>query len=734
MRREDIDECINACDAGREGELIFTYLYELSECKKPKKRLWLSSMTPTAIKQAFENLRSDEEMISLQDAARCRAESDWLVGINGTRAVTGRMLGAKRKEVASVGRVQTPTLSLIYEREQIIQNFKPVPFWKIKGSFQITQGTYEGFLQRKSFVKSEKTAEDRSDRFWDLKEVDEIMSALDTSKPLKADVTETTKSTKQSSPRLYDLTTLQREANQRFGFSAKYTLDIAQALYEKHKVITYPRTDSKALPEDYAPVCKKIVEKLPEAYEAFKKDIFDNNWIYPQKKFVFNNNEVSDHFAIVPTEFTSESLNDNERKIYDAIVRRFLSVFFPPAEWAVTTRLSTINDHTFKTEGRVLVSPGWLKVMQRSETKEALPALISEDKGKAQLTKCERLDEHTNPPARFTEATLLASMERAGQFVEDEELAEAMKEKGLGTPATRAQIIEHLIALKYLQREGKELVPTPKAEQLLEFIKATHVDVLSSPALTGEWEHRLRMVQEGELSRTQFMTDIRRMTSKIVESILAFKEIDQEGRSTCILSPSDGMPLLETFRCFRSQDNKICIYKVIGNRRMNENEIAELIKNGRIGPLIGFKAKTGKPFSAVLELTEDYKVKFNFNAAQDESHFVENLEEYPMLGQCPVCKTGNVYATEVSFVCNRHMEHACKFRITRVLLNRSIPDEQFEKLLLKGKTDLIERFRSKRTGKYFSAYLVLNKDGTIGFEFAKKEKSATKAKEQASKD
>jgi DNA topoisomerase-3 len=410
------------------------------------------------------------------------------------------------------------------------------------------------------------------------------------------------------------------------------------------------------------------------------------------------------------------------------VVRRFLSVFFPPAEWAVTTRLSTLGDHVFKTEGRVLVVPGWLKVMQRSETKECLPALSPPDNGEAQLTEWRRLDEQTRPPARFTEATLLASMERAGQFVEDEELAEAMRGKGLGTPATRAQIIEHLIALKYLYRENKELVPSPKAEQLLEFIKATHVDVLSSPALTGEWEYRLGRVQEGQLSRTQFMTEIRRMTSSLVESILAFKENDDQRRLTHILSPSDGMPFVETFRCFRSQDNKVCIYKIIGNRRMSEEEIVELLTNKKIGPLSGFRSKAGQFFSAMLELTNDYKVKFNFDEVNDASHFVENIEQYEIIGKCPLCKAGNVHATEVSFMCNRYMDRQCRFRTTRILLNQAIPDEQFRKLLEEGRTDLIEHFRSKRTDKLFSAFLILKDDGSIGFEFPPNEKKPAKSK------
>ena len=722
MWRDDVGEVINACDAGREGELIFSHLYELAGCEKPVKRLWLSSMTDSAIRSAFADLRSHESMDNLRAAAKCRSESDWLVGINGTRAVTGRLIGSKRREVASVGRVQTPTLALVYEREKAIKDFKEVPFWRIKGNFEIKNGVYEGWLQREDFDKKNKSDDDRADRFWEEESVKTIADELNKRLNELADVKETTKSTKQSPPKLFDLTTLQRECNQRFGMSAKHTLDVAQALYERHKVLTYPRTDSKALPEDYCGVCESILTKLSSEYKPFANKILSNNWINPSQKTIFNNKAVSDHFAIIPTEKQPDTLKPDEQKVYDFVVTRFLSVFFPPAEFAVTTRLTNIAHFSFKTEGKVLVSPGWLEVVKRTDTKESLPALAEEDKNKAVMTAIESFSETTKPPARFTEATLLASMERAGQFVEDDELAEAMKEKGLGTPATRAQIIEHLIASKYLERAAKELLPTSKAWQLFEFLDTVKVQELSSPTLTGEWEYRLKLIQDGKLSRTQFMTDIRLMTSKIVDSIISFKDSESDGKPTEIISPSDGLPMIETFRNFKSQDGKVSIFKTIGNRKMEEFEIAQLIKDGKIGPINDFKSKLGRPFSAMLELTDDYKVKFVFDA-QNEHHIqqAEALKEYPIVGDCPICKAGKVHATESVCVCsNSKAENPCKFRIARILLNRTISDEQFEKLIKTGKTDLIDKFKSKRTGKYFSAYITLSETGEIGFEFSKK--------------
>ena len=721
MERDDIEGLINACDAGREGELIFAYLCELAGCEKPKQRLWLSSMTSDAIREAFAHLRTEESMKPLEEAARCRSEADWLVGINGTRAVTGRMLGTRRGEVASVGRVQTPTLALICEREHAINSFKPVPFWRVSCTFNITQGNYKGWLQRVPFKKEQE--EDRSDRFWNKEALDALFAQLQEQQASVWEVQETTKISKQSAPRLFDLTALQRECNQRFGYSAKFTLDIAQSLYEKHKALTYPRTDSKALPEDYAPTCISVMKQLDEVYQPFAKKIIDQHWVNPSARIIFNNKAISDHFAIIPTGTLPKNLKESEQKVYDLVVRRFLSVFFPAAEFAVTTRLTSSAAFVFKTEGKVLVNPGWMEITRKSEIKESLPALVAEDQNKASVENFEVESDETRPPARFTEATLLASMERAGQLVEDDELAEAMKEKGLGTPATRAQIIETLIATKYVVRQEKSLMPTLKADQLLDFLKLVRAQELASPALTGEWEYRLLLIQNKQLSRAQFMSDIRSMSSKIVESILAFKDSEEEHRQTQIISPTDGKCMIETFRAFKSQDEKISIFKVIGNRKMSESEVAELIEKKKIGPLDGFISKFGKPYAATLLLNENYQVKFSFEPiVETPSLSEEELQRCEEVGICPLCG-GKVYATETYFLCeNTQKDKACKFKVARTVLARLIPNEQFAKLLSEGKTDLLDHFKSKRNGKFFSAYLVLKDKGNIGFEFAKKAK------------
>jgi len=731
MQREDVESMINACDAGREGELIFAYIYELSKTKKPFQRLWLSSMTPAAICTAFQHLKTAEEMRPLEDAARCRSESDWVIGINGTRVLTNKMSRGMGRGVSAVGRVQTPTLTLVVDREHEIRTFKSRPFWSIEGEFKIINGIYKGVLQRSDFKKSD-DVHDRSDRIWTKKDAEAIVSFL--SENQRATVEEKKKRTKQIAPRLYDLTTLQREANSRFGFSASSTLAIAQSLYERHKVLTYPRTDSKALPEDYAPVCLRALQALPSELQPFAQKIQAKNWVNPHVKRNFNNKDVSDHFAIIPTDQTPSGLSPQEQKIYDMVAKRFLAAFYPEAEFDVTTRISHVDVYAFKTEGKVLVEAGWLEVYGREGAKEELPALCEAD-GKptqAHLNKTELIEDATKPPPRYTEATLLSAMENAGKLVEDEELAEAMKERGLGTPATRAQTIEHLIALKYIDRDKKDLFPNPKAEDVIAFLKITHIEDLTSPAMTGEWEYKLRKIQEGTFSRKAFMKDIYELAKNIVEKTMLFKESTDTARFANISAPTDGKPLIDTLNAYKSQDGKFTIYKTIGNRRMEDVEIQKLINERKVGPLEGFRSKYGKPYVATLELDDTNKVRFVFENAKDSFDTTqvdlptkEELASYDVMGKCPCCEKGNVYDTPNAYLCENYLKSAtpCKFRVTRTLLTRQVPPEQFMKLIKDRKTDVLDKFKSKRTGKYFSASLILKKSGEIGFEFPQKAES-----------
>ncbi len=744
IRRKDVGLVVNACDAGREGELIFSYIAELAGNKKPVERMWMSSMTPDAIREAYRNRRTEAEMQPLADAARSRSEADWLLGMNGTRAVTLQF--SSMANIAPVGRVQTPTLALVTDREKEIRDFIPRDFWRIEASFQLDQGSYLGVFQKPHW-KKDTDEHDRADRLWAEADAQAIAQAVRESP--KAVVSEEKKRTKQASPRLFDLTSLQREANGRFGFPAGMTLNIAQSLYEKHKVLTYPRTDAKALPEDYAPTVRETLGKLPEPFSVHAQKILSQNWVQPGNKRIFNNKEVSDHFAIIPTGVTSNKLNEREEKIYDLVTRRFLSIFFPPAEYDVTTRLSVAASHTFKTEGKVLVVPGWLEVVGRGTLGEDTLTPITPADGqppKARPEEVTVLADTTRPPPRYNEATLLAAMEGAGKFVEDEELAQAMKERGLGTPATRAATIEGLIRQHYLHREGRDLIPSAKAEGLMEFLGRLGAQAFRDPALTGDWEYKLRQVEEGKLSREAFMQGIIDMTRQTVGRLAA----PAVTAATDIPCPQAGGKLLiETPRSWMTEATVdvrgraiplLQVNKVIGNRRISPEELRTLLNEGAVGPLDGFVSRNGKSFSGVLRLVQkdngSYRPDFDFgdnNDATDEGERLADLGQFAIVGSSPVDgtpvrATANAYVSEGL---NDKGEPA--FRMSRVMLGRTISEAEIKELLEHRKSPLLKGLKSNRTGKLFDAFLLLDEAGGIKFDFPLRPERKTAAKKGATR-
>lgn len=728
LKRKDVEEVINACDAGREGELIFTYIYELSKSKLPIKRLWMLSMTDQAIKDAFANVRDGKELQPLQDAARCRSESDWLIGINGTRAVTLKRSRSAGRKVSTVGRVQTPTLSLVIKREEEINSFEPREFFKITSTFELQEGKYLGVYQKSDFKKSESDKHDRADRIWDKEKADEIFQVVQSSNT--AEISETKKRSPQSPGRLYDLTTLQREANRLHHYPASRTLQIAQSLYERHKVITYPRTDSKALPEDYGPTCLNLLNSIQGELEPHAKKVLDSNWMDDKNKRIFNNKQISDHFAIIPTSTSPSKLDANEWKIYNLICKRFISIFYPPAQWDVTTRTSDVSGLAFKTEGRVLVEPSWLAIYGKdNQPEDSLPALSSGDNQKANLLTSELQKDQTKPPPRYSEATLLSAMEGAGKLVDDEELAEALKEKGLGTPATRASTIDHLIKEKYMRREGTQIHPNLKAEDLFHFLDAAGTDILTSPSMTGEWEHKLRLIEDGAMTREQFMKEITQLTEEFVSKTTGFTETAANLKETPLRSPINDEPLFEGLGFYQNIEGDFRIPKSVASRRLPVDEVEILLKDRKIGPLDNFMSKAGKPFSAILELDDEYKVNFVFqNNEEQESKEKETIGDAPVVATCPVCQS-NIKQTETAYICEQNKKVSedgeCSFRITRKLLDKEIPLEEFKKLISEKKTGLIKGFVSRRTKRPFDANLILKDNGGIGFEFPpRKKKSA----------
>ena len=490
-RRKDIDTIVNACDAGREGELIFRYILELGKVEKPVKRLWMQSMTEGAILDAWSRLRTDEEMKDLADAAKCRSESDWLVGLNSTRALTCFRSRHGGFNITAAGRVQTPTLAILAKREMEIREFISEPYAEVHADFSVAKGDYAGRWINESWKRDTEFPHSRPERIWKKDDAEAIRSRCDGK---TGTVTEEQKPTKQASPQLYDLTTLQREASSRYGFSAKRTLQVAQALYEKYKMLTYPRTDSRYLPEDYVSQVHSTVDSIAKQGGELGKNakhVAKEQLIVPSKR-IFNNAKISDHFAIIPTgRFVK--LDEAAAKIFELVTKRFLAVFYPHAEFLNTRRITRITSpdatDAFLTTGKILVTPGWLAVYGRepgvAAGKDELCA-VSEGES-AQVTDIEVKHEETKPPARFNEATLLSAMEGAGKLIDDEELREAMSERGLGTPATRAATIEGLIRQKYIERDGREILVTRKGLRLIEITDELGIHALASASMTGDW-------------------------------------------------------------------------------------------------------------------------------------------------------------------------------------------------------------------------------------------------------
>jgi len=761
-KRKDVSAIINACDAGREGELIFRLIEQYAGGKKtldkPVKRLWLQSMTPQAIRDGFGSLRSAAQMQGLADAARSRSEADWLVGINGTRAFTAFNSRDGGFFLTTVGRVQTPTLSVVVEREELIRKFISRDYWEIHAQFGAAAGLYAGKWFNPAHKANADDKEIKEDRVWTLAEANAIAEAV---RNQTASVTEESKPSSKGSPGLFDLTSLQREANGRFGFSAKTTLSLAQSLYERHKALTYPRTDSRHLPEDYLPTVKDTMQMLAKSsmghLAPFAKTAIAEGYIKPSKK-VFDNTKVSDHFAIIPTLEAPSGLSDAEQKLYDFVVRRFIAVFYPAAQFMDTTRISQVaaagKTHHFKTTGRVLIDPGWQaiygKEVDEEEDKESGKILVKLAAGEQpRVQDAEPKGLKTRPPARYSEATLLGAMEGAGKTVEDDELREAMQEKGLGTPATRSSIIEGLLNEKYMLREGRELIPTAKAFQLMTLLRGLGVEELSRADLTGDWEFKLSQMEKGKLSREAFMQDIADMTGRMVKKAKEYDRDTIPGDYATLSTPCPTCSgvVKENYRRYTcigkagavattNAEGEIegpgCGFsfgKTPAGRTFEPAEVEQFLHDKKIGPLDGFRSKAGWPFSAEIALKysdeeKNWKLEFDFGDDKNaESGEIVEFGDAENLGACPKCGSA-VHEHGANYVCSKSVPTnaqptpSCDFKSGRVILQQVIEHDQIKKLLAEGKTDLLEKFVSMRTRRAFKAYLSYDAEaGKVSFAF-----------------
>lgn len=745
-RRKDVDTIINACDAGREGELIFRYILELGNIDKPVKRLWMQSMTQQAILDAWSNLRSDDDMQNLAAAAKCRSESDWLVGLNSTRALTCFRSRHGGFNITAAGRVQTPTLAILAKRENEIREFVPEPYSEVHADFAVEKGEYAGRWINEAWKRDPKIPHSRPERIWKKEDADAIRARCEGK---TGTVSEEQKPTKQAPPQLYDLTTLQREASSRYGFSAKRTLQVAQALYEKYKMLTYPRTDSRYLPEDYLGQVHSTVESIAEQggeLGTHARHAVAEKLIVPSKR-VFNNAKISDHFAIIPTgRFVK--LDEAAAKIFDLVTKRFLAVFYPHAEFLNTRRITRITTaeatDAFLTTGKILTKPGWLAVYGRQPGVAAgKDELCSVSEGEpAENTHIEVKHDETKPPARFNEATLLSAMEGAGKLIDDEELREAMAERGLGTPATRAATIEGLLRQKYIERDGRDLHVTRRGLRLIEITEELGIQSLASPSMTGDWESKLRRMEHGELSRPEFMGEIIDFTSDIVNRAKTYtaelkNKVFPDLAATCPNCRADKLKTTDaTYECY-SPECGFQMSKYIASRMLSAEEAKQLLEQKLIGPLDGFKSRFNRPFEAALEIKQEVsktgklgKWKVSFVFENDEEIDPDDLTDEQTIGSFTKDDQDHkIYSlSKIYYVPTlKTKKNPDGIKISKRLLSHEVTEEEALAILSGKKTPKIDDFVSNRTKRKFSAFLLYDfKEERPTFEFPPR-KAAKKA-------
>jgi DNA topoisomerase-3 len=635
LRRDDVDVVVNACDAGREGELIFAYLYEQAKAKLPVKRLWLSSMTNDAMRDALANLRDGDELHQLEEAARSRSEADWIVGMNATRAATIRLRSSFDGAV-SLGRVQTPTLAILTRREEEIRAFVPEKYWLVDATFEADDARrYEGRFHAGAKPR--------------IASAEEAAAIVEAVRGQRGTITKLDKTKRtEKAPLLYDLTSLQREANNRYGFSARRTLAAAQRLYEEHKALTYPRTSSRFLTSDMVPELKPTAAIVGRRDEYAKGAAYVTGLDLLPLARVVDDAKVGDHHAIIPTnaEHRLEKMSDDDRRIYDMVARRFLAVFHPDAEFENTRVETTVAELIFRTHGKVLVVPGWRGVY--GELTEDERSASEEDEGRDQqlpkLAKGEDVDtknvesaeKETKPPRRYSDASLLGAMETAGKLVDDDELREAMKESGIGTPATRAAIIERLIDVGYVERDARALVPTEKGMNVIRLLGA---HPLTSPGLTGDWEKRLAEIEAGEETRKRFMADIAKFAGEtvgVLDTTLKDVRIPRANLGPCPVCGHDIQENRKGYSCWSREDPGcgFVIWKGKAGKQLPPAVARELIQHGRTAKQVtGFKGRSGRSFRARLALLQTdegkWRVEFDEPWAKEGAKPPEQEEAAP---------------------------------------------------------------------------------------------------------
>ena len=749
-KREDVETLINACDAGREGELIYHQVVSFLKIKKPSKRLWLQSMTKDGISKAFKDIKPESAFKGLRDSALARTHADWVIGMNGTRAITGWSSKAYNvgfnKQV--VGRVKTPTLALVVNRDIEIEKFIPEEYSQIIATFKIKSGEYEGTYFDQNFnnrdLNEEEKRTKKNDRIFNLEKAISIISSCENAQAI---ISEEKKEKKEYSEALFDLTSLQREANSRFGFRAQQTLQITQGLYQPRSgegYITYPRTDSRRLPDDYPNQVLETLDSFKNSkYDTYSRKILQNNLVSSNDKKVFDSKKVSDHFAIIPTSVIPKpgKLSEQENKIYDLIVRRFLAIFYPPVVTQETIRDTQIGDIHFKTRGKILIDKGWKEVLE-STTTETILNTVKENE-LAHCVSLSKLDNTTNPKPRYTDATLLRAMETAGNDLGDEEIATAMKNKGIGTPATRANTIEDLIRETYLFRteeeNGKKCIASHiRGRQLIKDLATLDLRRLTEANLTGEWELKLREMEEEKYTYEEFMKETDKFRDEIIERAKSVKvDTDSFIRPLHIDCPISGLPVMETFNRFTTDkpDESTNINKIISGRPTSREEAVDLIKsfNGKEGriKLEGFLSRFGTFYSADVVLKDTGKYELDWGQEKEV-----DLKEKATLGRFDFVNSEIFYDDKFYYFGKKGSSRISTLILSPYLQSEddeerkkfSLPIDEAKKLFSGEKTTILQ-FKSKRKNArkpFFKARLYLDSKFKPKFEMIQPEKPVKK--------
>ncbi|MDA0842513.1 MAG: DNA topoisomerase [archaeon] len=712
IKEDGVQEIVNACDAAREGELIFRRIIEFANLSKKISRMWIQSMTPKAISQAFESRKDGSEYQSLSDAAYARSEADWIIGMNGTRIANKHLPRRKGQKVAtSLGRVQTATLAMIVDHELEVLSHIPEPYWQLHATFAHKGGSWTGKWSRSTPTP----AEQKQDRIYEPSEKQTLESILQNNSSVSVD--EITRTKNERPPLNLDLTNLQKKTNSLWSWTSTRTSKVAQDLYDSFKLITYPRTDSQYLPEDMKDTIVETIQSLSQQnnYKQYSKNLISTGLVNQERNF--NSSKVSDHFAIIPTgEAPKAKLSGDHLKLYDFIVRNFLASWYAESEWSVVKRIATIENEVFSKEVEILTTPGWREVIPKNNTTPDDWFNLNNLPEQATVSSFEFSEETTKPKPRLKEAGVLSLMQNAGKILDDDEFVEAMKDKGLGTPATRNETIDKLVEKTYIRRSKSSTISaTAHGIQLIDILRRIPIEWITSAELTGEMEASLISVQRGKLPKSDYMGRIIEQTGELVSKIrnhdrsTLYQSEDSVG--SCLLC---GQSIIETTMSYQCEANigkgkgcEFVIWKDSSGRWYDKTTVKRLLHDRQISNLHGFFNFSGEQYEMDVKLEHNGRV----SALNSTTELVSN--EDIEIASCRMCSNGTIRKSSTSYQCDNK---DCKFRgMQKIMCHREISTDEAKVLFQTGKSELFDDFISKKNTQ-FSAYLIIKGNG-IRYEF-----------------